>query len=51
MTTKHFQALADALRDSRANPETVRAVAAVCAANNPRFNRQRFIAAATREDS
>lgn len=53
MTRKHYKAIAAAIREARSAP-FVRAysgdavmhhIADVCAADNPRFNRARFIAA------
>ena len=52
MTRKHFQAIADYLLETRpANCEPARiqweadcrAMACMCAAQNPRFNRDRFL--------
>lgn len=58
MTRKHFNALAEALAQARRQSETgatapelldalEQAVADVCAATNPDFNRQRFLLAAS----
>jgi len=49
MTRRHFRAVADALRASDANPDAVRdialALADVFAADNPRFDSERFLTA------
>lgn len=50
MSRKDFEAIAAALRESRATEEVVRAMAAHCATTNPRFDKARFIEAATREE-
>jgi len=52
LTRKHFQALADSLKALRPDPafpldfamwsDVVDKTADVCAASNPRFNRERF---------
>ena len=47
MSREHFRAIADALRESGASLETIKAIALVCERNNPRFDRDRFIRAAT----
>lgn len=52
MTKKHFQALADHIRlelDRTGNTreDVAQAIALACASFNPRFDKQRFIAAAT----
>lgn len=46
MSRKHYVAMASALADTGAALETVLRIAAVCAADNPRFDRDRFIVAA-----
>lgn len=46
MSRKHYVAIADALYSTGAALETVLRIAAVCAADNPRFDRDRFIVAA-----
>lgn len=53
MTKKHFIALADGLRNEKPNENwlnkmvqwhmDVNAIADVCAASNPRFNRERWL--------
>ena len=51
MTKKHFEALANALAKARPEIQTydwldcVSAIADVCKATNPRFDRQQFIEA------
>jgi hypothetical protein len=49
MTRRHFQAVADVLRASGAHPDAVRdialALADVFAADNPRFDEERFLTA------
>ena len=45
MSRKHFVEIAAALKDSNASMETVQAMCNVLARMNPRFDRQRFIAA------
>lgn len=47
MTRKHFNALANALFETGASLETIDAVADICAASNPNFDRSRFVDAAT----
>ena len=42
MSKKDFIALADALRESGATQTVLDAIAALCAADNPRFNRARW---------
>lgn len=49
MTRQHFQALADALRASNAPGNVRDAIACTLASFNPRFDRERFIRAATPE--
>lgn len=49
MTQKHFQALARALAETSASLQTVQAIANVCAADNPRFDRVKFLRAAGQE--
>jgi hypothetical protein len=46
MSRKHFIALARALRDAGASADLIEAIADVCAALNPNFNRAKFRAAA-----
>ena len=46
MTRKHFEAIAAALKASRASVVTVHAMCNVLAGMNPRFDRQRFLEAA-----
>jgi hypothetical protein len=46
MTRKHFESLAAALKSSEASTDSIVAVANVCAAANPRFDRVRFLRAA-----
>lgn len=43
MTRKHFEALADALRESGASMATVLKVADVCVTANPRFDYEKFV--------
>lgn len=48
MTRKHFQAFADAIKaisDTKERATVAEFVANVCADQNPRFNRSRFMAA------
>ena len=45
MSRKHYEALAYALAVTEASPKTRSAVANVCAADNPAFDRARFLAA------
>jgi hypothetical protein len=45
MTRRHFQLIADALRESAAPEHVARAMADALATTNPRFNRERFLAA------
>jgi hypothetical protein len=52
MTKKHFQALADHIRleldhTGNSREQVAQAIARACASFNPRFDRQRFISAAT----
>lgn len=47
MSRKDFEAVAKALREAEAGEKVVRAMAAHCATTNPRFDKARFIAAAT----
>lgn len=49
MTRRHFIALAAALAKTHALPETVEAIADVCAGANSLFDRERFVTAATSE--
>lgn len=42
---QHYNAIANILRDTYATPLTVRKFADYLAADNPRFDRERFIAA------
>lgn len=51
MTRKTYNAIADALRGNGASPATVAAVADALAPTNPRFDRARFIAAATPKEN
>ena len=45
MTKQHFVALADSIRaDGTFTPEQVNALADFCAAQNPAFNRERWLA-------
>ena len=46
MTRKHFEAIAAALKASKASMATVQAMCDVLAGMNPRFDRQRFLEAA-----
>lgn len=45
MTKKHFQAIADILRDHDAKPELKSELARYFKSLNPRFNRDRFLQA------
>lgn len=47
MTRAHFKLIATSLRLSAANDLTVKTMAETLAATNPRFDRQKFITAAT----
>lgn len=47
MTRRHFRALAAALAATNASPDTIAAVADVCATTNEHFRRDLFTAAAT----
>ena len=47
MQKRHFDLIANVLRDQHANPELVRAFARALATQNPQFKRDRFITAAT----
>lgn len=49
MTRAHFKLIATSLRLSAANDLTVKTMAETLAATNPRFDRQKFITAATYE--
>lgn len=51
MTSRHFVAIADALRTTMASRATVRAVGDVLARFNPRFDRSRFDRAASQPAS
>ena len=45
MTRKHFRALAEALKESKADYHTCYGIGLVCASNNPRFEMFKFLEA------
>lgn len=51
VTAKTYNAIADALRSNGASSTTVAAIADALAPTNPRFDRDRFVAAATPEET
>lgn len=51
MTRKTYNAIAAALAENGASPATITAIADALAPTNPRFDRARFIAAATPKET
>lgn len=47
MNRKHFEALAKALRETKASTRTIEAIAAVCSDTNPNFDYAGFRSAAS----
>lgn len=45
MSRKHYKAIAEALLKTGASVDTIRAIAYVCANDNPRFDYQKFLKA------
>lgn len=51
MTKKHYEGIAAALKRTDASRSTIAAVVEFCAANNPKFNAERFTDAARYTDA